>query len=110
MDVSHVGEIPHSCCNAPQHSHQLDDCELTIMFLKKKKSDILAEGSEGHKSGAAPTQDFFFFPTCRHYAISASLFALKFVLTLRNSSNEPFSMYSMTIMTGFPGGEIKAEQ
>lgn len=38
MDVSHVGEIPHSCCNAPQHSHQLDDCELTIMFLKKKKN------------------------------------------------------------------------
>lgn len=28
---------------------------------KKKKSDILAEGSEGHKSGAAPTRDFFFF-------------------------------------------------
>lgn len=51
---------------------------------------------------------FFFFPTCRHYVISAFLFALKFVLTLRNSSNEPFSMYSMTIMTGFPGGEIKA--
>lgn len=35
MDVSHIGEISHSRRYAPQHPHQLDDCELTVVFLHK---------------------------------------------------------------------------
>lgn len=92
MDVSHVGEIPHSCCNAPQHSHQLDDCELTIMFLKKKrKSDILAEGSEGHKSGAAPTRDFFFFwrADTTLYLLSCLLWSLYSPWGIRLTNRSP---------------------
>lgn len=36
--ISHIGQISHSSSNSPQHSHQLNDCKLPIMFLEGKKN------------------------------------------------------------------------
>lgn len=70
MDVSHIGEISHSRRYAPQHPHQLDDCELAVVFLrgtegeKKKKPGGSAmftdhEGNVGHGAAAAIAQDLW---------------------------------------------------
>lgn len=40
MDVAHVGEVPHPCRDAAQHSHQLDDGELTVVLLREKMNTI----------------------------------------------------------------------
>lgn len=34
VDIAHIWKVLHTWCYPTKHSHQLDDCELGIMFLK----------------------------------------------------------------------------
>lgn len=93
MDVAHVGEVAHPRRDAPQHPHQLDDCELAVVFLGEDVGEI---------------NDIFTVPQVWKKWQKLGRCALSnAVLTLRKASKEPFSMYSMTIITGFPGEEKK---
>lgn len=66
MDISHIGQISHSRCYAPQHPHQLDDCELAVVFLrsteKTGRSAMFTdhEGNLGHGAEAAIAQDLWY--------------------------------------------------
>lgn len=35
--ISHISQISHSSSNSSQHSHQLNDCKLPVMFLEGRK-------------------------------------------------------------------------
>lgn len=40
MDVAHIREVSHPSRDASQHAHQLDDGELTIVFLRQTSRHI----------------------------------------------------------------------
>lgn len=38
VHVAHIREVAHACSNATQHSDQLDNCELAVMFLRQNNT------------------------------------------------------------------------
>ena len=44
VDITHVRQVPHARRDATQHAHQLDHCELTIVFLTQREREREREG------------------------------------------------------------------